>query len=286
MSVTTPTNPAVSGAHVSWWCVFRSEWTKFWTIRSTYVVLLLAAFFMIGLSLLIAWGLSTAFSEGDFEGPASAFLDTTWLSLQGVGLAQLAVGVFGVLIVTSEYSSGMIKATLAAVPKRIPVLITKALVAYLVLALVMIPSAFAAFLLAQLILDDYGLGASLSDTGVIRAIIGAGLYLAAVGVIGSALGWLLRSAAGAIFALVALVVILPIVLQFVTLDWVSTIYDYLPSVAGQAVFSLGADAGMTLRDLIDADRVTFGPWEGYGILLAWVVVGLAAAGWSLMRRDA
>ena len=95
----------------------------------------------------------------------------------------------------------------------------------------MTPAAFAAFTLVQNVLEEHGLAASLSDPGVTRAVIGAGLYLGAVAVIGSVLGWLLRSAAGAIFALVALVVILPIVLTFVTLDWVSAIYDYLPSVA-------------------------------------------------------
>ena len=280
------TSPFLARARVRWLGVLRSEWTKIWSIRSTYFVLFLAAFFMVGLSVLIGWGLSTAFAEGEFDGPAAVFLDTTWLSLQGVGLAQLAIGVFGVLTVTSEYSTGMIRATFSAVPKRLPVLASKAIVVFAVTLLVMTPAAFAAFLLVQMVLDDFGLGASLSDPGVPRAVFGAALYLSAIGVVGGVLGWLLRSAAGAIFALVALVVILPIVLQFVTLDWVQTIYDYLPSTAGQAVYSLGQEAGITLRDLIDADRPTFGAWEGYGILLAWAVVGLAAAGWALVRRDA
>ena len=279
-------SPALDHARVRWLGVFRSEWTKLWSIRSTYIVLALAAFFMVGLSVLIGWGISTAFAEGDFDGPAAALLDTTWLSLQGVGLAQLAIGVLGVLTVTNEYSSGMIRASFSAVPTRLPVLIAKAVLIYLVSVAVMIPAAFAAFTLVQNVLEEHSLAASLSDTGVTRAVIGAALYLGGVAVIGSVLGWLLRSGAGAIFALVALVVILPIVLQFVTLDWVSTIYDYLPSVAGQSIYSLGAEAGISIRDLIDADRTTFGPWEGYGILLAWAVIGLAIAGWLVRRRDA
>jgi hypothetical protein len=279
-------SPALDHARVRWLGVFRSEWTKLWSIRSTYIVLALAAFFMVGLSVLIGWGISTAFAEGDFDGPAAALLDTTWLSLQGVGLAQLAIGVLGVLTVTNEYSSGMIRASFSAVPTRLPVLIAKAVLIYLVSVAVMTPAAFAAFTLVQNVLEEHGLAASLSDTGVTRAVIGAALYLGGVAVIGSVLGWLLRSGAGAIFALVALVVILPIVLQFVTLDWVSAIYDYLPSVAGQSIYSLGAEAGISLRDLIDADRTTFGPWEGYGILLAWAVIGLAIAGWLVRRRDA
>ena len=280
------TNSQLSAARVSWFHVFPSEWTKLWSIRSTYFVLLLGAFFLIGLSVLIGWGLSVAFTEGEFDGPASAFLDTTWLSLQGIGLAQVAIGVLGVLVVTGEYSTGMIRATLTAVPKRLTVLSAKAVLVYVVSFLVMTPAVVVAFLLCQMILDDVGLGASITDPGVIRALVGGSLYMAAIAVIGSALAWLLRSAAGAIFALVILVVILPIVLQFVTLDWVSTIYDYLPSVAGQAVYSLGEDAGLTLRDLIDADRTTFGPWAGYGVLLGWVLVGMIAAGLRLTQRDA
>lgn len=287
MSTSVNVPPAsVAGAKVTWLRVFRAECTKLRSIRSTYIVLFLSMFFMIGLSLLIAWGLSVAFSEGDFDGPAAVFLDTTWLTLQGIWLAQSAIGVFGVLIVTGEYSSGMIRATLAATPKRWTVLTAKAALVFLVAMLVMTPTVFLSFSLAQLIIEDAGLNASYSDPGVLRAVFGGALYLSGIAVLGSALAWLLRSAVGAVFTLVGLVVILPFALQFVTLDWISTIYDYLPSVAGQAVYSLGQDAGISLRDLIDADRTTFGPWEGYGVLLAWVFVGLGASGWMLTRRDA
>jgi len=284
-SVSTP-SPSLTGAKVTWFRVFRSEWTKIWSIRSTYIVLFLAVFLMISLSLLIAWGVSVAVSEGDFDAPAAAFLDTTWLTLQGIWLAQSAIGVIGVLVVTGEYSSGMIRATLSATPRRLTVLTTKAVLAFLVSLLVMTPTVFASFSLAQLIIEDAGLSAPYSDPGVLRAVFGGSLYLAAVAVLGSALAWIMRSAVGAVFTLVALVVILPFALQFVTLDWISTIYDHLPSVAGQAVYSLGQDAGISLRDLIDADRTTFGPWEGYGVLLAWVAVGLGLSGWLLMHRDA
>ncbi len=286
MSTATTTSPSLARARITWLGVMRSEWTKLWSVRSTYIVLGLAALFMIGLSVLIAWGISSAVSDNHFDGPASQLLDTAWLSLQGVGMAQLAIGVLGVLIVTGEYSTGMVRATFAAVPTRIPILVVKAILVFLSTLLVMLPAAFAAFFLAQTILADQGLGAELSDPGVIRAVIGAALYLAAIAVVGTALGWLLRSAAGAIFALVALVVILPIVLQFVTLDWVQNLYDYLPSTAGQAVYSLGTEGGMSLRDLIDADRTTFGPWQGYGILIAWAVAALAGASAMLLRRDA
>ena len=284
MSVSTAMNPALAKAHVSWPRVFRSEWTKFWSIRSTYIVFALAALFMVGLSALIAWGITTAVGEGDFEGPASRLLDSAWLSLQGINLAQLAIGVLGVLAVTGEYSTGMIRATLATVPKRIPVLTAKAALVILSTILVMAPAAFAAFFLAQGILAEQGLSAQLSEPGVARAAFGASLYLAMVGVIGSALGWLLRSAAGAIFALVAVLILLPVLLPLIQLDWIQTFADYLPSTAGQAIYAIDPDSIM-MRTL-DPDQTSLGPWQGYGVLVAWAVAGLAASGWLLLRRDA
>jgi len=278
-------SPSLAGAHVSWFGVLRSEWTKLWSVRSTYIILMLAAIFMVGLSFLIAYGITEAVGDNDFEGPMSQLADTTWLSLQGIGLAQLAIGVLGVLVVSGEYSTGMVRATFTAVPRRIPVLVSKAVLVAIATLLVMIPAAFAAFLLAQGMLANQNLDAQLSDPGVTRAVIGAALYLAAVGVIGSVLAWLLRSAAGAIFALVAVLILLPVLLPLIQLDWIQTLADYLPSTAGQAVYSVGNEA-VTLRDIIDPDQPEFGPWGGYAIMVGWAVVGLAAAGWMLLRRDA
>ena len=283
MSMTPASRTSISNAHVSLFRVFRSEWTKFWSIRSTYIVFALAVFFMVGLSVLIAWGISTAVEENDFEGPASLLLDSAWLSLQGINLAQLAVGVLGILAVTGEYSSGMIRATFSAVPKRIPVLIAKAVLVVLAIIVVMGPAAFAAFLLAQGILSEQGLNAQLSDPGVTRAVFGASLFLAMVGVLGSVLGWLLRSAAGAVFALVAILILLPVLLPLVQLDWVQTIADYLPSTAGQAIWTIDPDN--LLVGLLQGEA-RFGPWEGFAVMVGWAVAGLAVAGWMLLRRDA
>ncbi len=283
MSMTPASPSSISNAHVNLFRVFRSEWTKFWSIRSTYIVFALAVFFMVGLSVLIAWGISTAVEENDFDAPASLLLDSAWLSLQGINLAQLAVGVLGILAVTGEYSSGMIRATFSAVPKRIPVLIAKAVLVVLAIIVVMGPAAFAAFLLAQGILSEQGLNAQLSDPGVTRAVFGASLFLAMVGVLGSVLGWLLRSAAGAVFALVAILILLPVLLPLVQLDWVQTIADYLPSTAGQAIWTIDPDN--LLVGLLQGEA-RFGPWEGFAVMVGWAVAGLAVAGWMLLRRDA
>ena len=123
----------------------------------------------------------------------------------------------------------------------------------------------------------------MSDPGVTRAVIGASLYLAMVGVLGGVLGWLLRSAAGAIVALVAVLFLLPTLLPLVQLDWVQTIVDFMPSEAGQAIYSVDPD-----NIIVSAfeGEARFGPWEGFAVLVAWAVGGLALAGWTLMRRDA
>jgi ABC-type transport system involved in multi-copper enzyme maturation permease subunit len=284
------TSPDLSRAHVSWIGVFRSEWTKLWSLRSTYYILAIAVLFMIGLSFLIALGIREGLQQAggivQVPGIGDAISEVSvWLSLQGIRLAQLAVGVLGVLVVTGEYSSGMIRATMAAVPTRVPVLVSKALIVIIAIFVVMVPAGIAAFLLAQSVLAELNLSAQLSDPGVMRIIIGAALYLCAVGVIGSALAWLLRNAAGAIFALVAVLILLPVLLPLIQLDWVQTLSDYLPSTAGQSVFGPTTGTNILPADMeIDADP--FGPWEGYAIMVAWCVVALAASAWTLIRRDA
>lgn len=286
----TSSSAQLSKARVNFFGVARSEWTKLVSIRSTYYVLGIAALFMIGLSVLIAFGISEGLRDAGGLIRAANMDEAiagvaVWLSLQGTIMAQLAVGVLGVLVVTGEYSTGMIRATIAAVPSRIPVLLAKTLIVLVATLLIMVPAALVAFQLAKGVLADVDLQAQISDPGVLRAIIGVALYLCVVGVIGSALGWLLRSAAGAIFALVALLILLPILLPLVQLEWVQTLVDYLPSVAGQAVYAPATTVDILPSDF-DFDGARFSPWEGFGIMVAWAVAALVGAGWMLMRRDA
>lgn len=284
--MTVAHDQAVAGAKVSWFGTFRSEWTKLFSIRSTYIIIFLAILFMVGLSFLIGLGISEGLSEGEFDGAEGALrlADTTWLSLQGIAFAQLAIGVFGVLAVSSEYSSGMVRATFAAVPRRYPVLIAKAALVAAISFVAMTPAAFASFYLVQNTLAAHDLDTRITEPEVLRAVIGAALYLAAIAPLGAALAWLLRSAAGAISVLVALLWVLPLVLPLVDLDWVQTIHAYLPSSAGQSIISISTQ--FSISDILSPDRISFGPWEGYAVMLGWVFVGLAAATVSLLRRDA
>lgn len=289
-NVTAANASKLERARWSWFGVLRSEWGKLWSLRSTYIIIAVGAVFMIGLSFLIAMGISEGLRDsggfvfvpglGDSVSPVIAFI-----SLQGVLLAQFATGVLGVLLVTGEYSTGMIRSTLAATPTRLPVLVIKAIVVFVAAMLAMIPVAIIGFLVAQGRYTEFGIEAQLGDPGVPQIIIGVALYTAAVGVIGSGLGWLLRSAAGAIFALFILLMLLPLLLTFVDLDWVETLTEYLPGTAGQAVYT-PTEGFDILPDDFEADNEGFGPWEGYAILWGWAIAMLAAGGWSLMRRDA
>ncbi|MFC4022108.1 ABC transporter permease [Micromonospora sp. GCM10011542] len=199
----TATVPA--DARVTWWRVVRSEWIKFRSLRSSLIMLAATVVLLAGLGLAFSTVLATNPPEAGTPaapgGPSS--LDPLGASLGGVNLAQLLIGTLGVLLVAGEYSTGMIRSSLAAVPKRWPVLGAKVVVLAAVSLAVLAPVALLTFLGGQSILGADGI--SLGDEGVLRAVLGAAVYLAGVGVLGMALGALLRNTAGAITSLVVLV---------------------------------------------------------------------------------
>ena len=255
--------------------VILSEWFKFASLRSSWITLAAALTVIIGFGALAA-----GVSAGDVHptrpggGQEIASLDPTSLSLAGAQLAQIILGILGVLAISGEYSSGMIRATLAAVPHRLPMLWGKAVVIGVVSLLVAIPAVFAAFFLGQAILGG-GANVSLSDPGVTRAILGTGVYLAAIAVLGLAIGALLRHTAGAIGALFVLLLMAPGLLGLVLpKSWSDAVVPYLPSNAGAAFTSV-----IPAHGLLSAGA-------GAAVLAAWIVVLLGAAAVLLRRRDA
>ncbi|HEY8720095.1 ABC transporter permease subunit [Pengzhenrongella sp.] len=255
--------------------VVLSEWVKFASLRSSWITILAALAVIIGFGALAA-----AVASGDVQSarpggdPGMAGLDPTSLSLAGAQLAQIIVGILGVLAVSGEYSSGMIRATLAAVPRRLPVLWGKVVVIGVVGLVVAVPAAFGAFFLGQSILGA-GANAALSDDGVLREVLGTGVYLAAIGLLGLALGALLRHAAGAIGALFVLLLLAPNLLGLLLPDsWEPHVLPYLPSNAGSSFTSLVPPDGMLSAG------------TGAAVLAAWLVVLLGAAAVLLKRRDA
>jgi ABC-2 type transport system permease protein len=249
--------------------VIKSEWIKFWTLRSTWAVLAAAVVGMLVLALVVAYNtrhLTSNLQANDIA-PSS--------TLQGYYLAQLLIGALGVLFVSGEYGTGMIRSTLVAVPRRLPVLWAKLVVFVTVTAVSMITVSVVAFLCAQALLSHYRTGFSLSDPGVLRVVIGTGVYLTLVGMIGGALGWIVRSTPGALVAYFAVVLVLPVLFGEALGNWGKQVAEFLPDQAG-ASFSTS----------IPESSYSLSPWVGLLVLVGWVAVALAIAAGVLRRRDA
>lgn len=254
--------------------VLRSEWAKLWSLRSTWITLGLALLFLVAFGLIAAFQFRSRINSGRPMDRDFADATALTLSLFGTNFAQLALGVLGVLVAAGEYSTGMIRSTLAAVPRRLPVLWSKATVFGLIALLLGTVGVFAVFLADSGILSDTRAAMTLSDTGVVRSLLGAGFYLALVGVIGVALGALLRSVAGGISVLVASLMLIPGLVSLLPTSWQSHISPYLPSNAGEAMFAL------------HHDTTTLSPGAGLAVFLLWTVLALTGAAVRLVRTDA
>ena len=195
----------------------------------------------------------------------------------GWGEAPLDPGVLGVVVITSEYATGSIHSTLAAAPQRCSVLAAKAAVFAAVAAATGIASSLAAFFIGQAILSRKGIEAHISDPGATRSVLGAGLYLAVLGLLALGLGIMIRRTAGAIAAVVGLVLILPVLVQGLPASWQAAITRYLPSTAGQAIIG---------RTKFAPPGHLLPPWTGFAVFCAYAAVVLIAGAVLLNRRDA
>jgi hypothetical protein len=250
----------------------RAEWTKLRSVRSTVWTLLATVGLAVGFGALI--GASQMSSWDNLDQSERLRFDPTSFSLSGLFLAQLAVGVLGVLIVTSEYATGQIRATFGATPQRLTVLAAKATTFTGVVLATGLVASFGAFFVGQAIFAPKGLGASIGDPGVLRAVFGGALYLTGIGLLGVGVGTLLRRTAGAVAALVGLLFIVPIVTGFLPSSFQETIGKYLPAQAGMAIFNVVPDP----RALT--------PWVGLAVLLAYGATALAAGATAVTHRDA
>ena len=254
--------------------VLASEWTKIRSVRSTYWTLLAAAATTIGLSAIVCavfvaqYAHLTPQDKADFD-PAS-------FSLIGGILAQLAIAVLGVLVITGEYGSGMIRTTFAAVPQRLAVLAAKATVFTAVILTVTTSACFAAFFIGQGILSTKGIGIGIGDPGALRTVVGTGLYLAVLGLLALGLGTLIRKTAGAITAMVGMIFVLPVLSQLLPSS-MDGVQRYLPTNAGQAIINGGAGNHGT---------TSLSPWVGLGVFCLYAIAALAVAAVTVVRRDA
>lgn len=250
--------------------VARMEWIKFWSLRSTIYTLAITVLLIVGIGSII----SSVIGNG--EGPdANDFGDPTSISLGGTTFAMLAIATLGVLISAGEYATGTIRATLAAVPARLPVLWAKVVVFAAATFGFMLAAVLGAFLAGQAILSSRGMAsAALADPGVLRALVGSAVYLTGAGLIGLAVGALLRNTAASITTLVGVLFLLPGVFQLLPQSWNDTVGPYLPSNAAAAFTSVAATGG------------SLSTGAGLAVFAGYLAVLLAAAAGLLKRRDA
>jgi ABC-2 type transport system permease protein len=248
-----------------------SEWTKLRTVRSTYWTATIAVLGGIALGAIICARTAYNIKRGDqsLDG-----FDATLTSLDGLYIAQVAIGVLGVLTITSEYGTGMIRATLAAVPQRRAMLAAKGLVfagSALVAGEIM---SFAAFGVGQRLLRSAHAGVSLSGSTALRATVGGGLYLAAVGLLGFGLGALIRNTAGALSAFFGTLFALTAVDDLLPTNLRNDLINYLPANAGSQIITVVHTAG------------ALSPWEGLGVLSLYAVAAISSATLLITKRDA
>jgi ABC-2 type transport system permease protein len=269
MAVTQRPSPAATT--VGFGNVLRSEWTKLTSVRSTYWTAAVAVLASVGVGALICAQTAASIRRG--EQTVDGF-DATLTSLNGLYIAQVAVGVLGVVTITSEYSTGMIRSSLGAVPQRRTMLAAKALVFAAAALVAGELVSFASFGIGQAILAGPHAGVSLGQPDVLRATVGGGLYLTTVGLLGFGLGATIRHTAGALsvffgvlFAMTALTDLLPTGLR-------NDVIKYMPANAGSQIITVQGGGN------------ALGPWTGLAVLALYAAAAMLCAFVLIVARDA
>ena len=268
----TPAGPSALG----FGRLLRSEWTKIRSVRSTLWSLFAFVVVAVGFSVLIAAVISHDWNTpGNHPNHVRLLTDPTAVIYgAGFGLGQLAICVLGVMVITTEYTTGAIRASLLAVPKRIPMLAAKAVVWVGLDLVVSAITVFAVFFLSTSILRSH-VDVTLGQPGVLRATLGGILYLVVLGLFALAIGGLIRHTAAAILIVIGVVIVVPPLVSLIPGTIANHVHGYLPTIAGQLVAQTTQQPGDVLS-----------PWQGFGVFCAWTAVLLFACGWLLVRRDA
>jgi ABC-2 type transport system permease protein len=253
----------------------HAEWTKLRTVTSTTWLVLASIVLTVGVSTAVVAAVNYS-SSGSID-------DTTKLSLMGIDLGQAVVAVLAVMAITSEYGTGMIRVTLAAVPSRHTVLAAKAaIVTGLSLATGTI-AVLGCVLAGRLILPANGFTPanghallSLADGSTLRAAAGSVLYLVLIALLSLGIATAVRDSAIAIAVVLGLLYLFPILTQVVTdEDWQRRLQRIAPMTAGLAI-----------QDTTNLDSLPISPWAGLGVLAVWAAAALVGGGLVLRLRDA
>lgn len=272
------------GPGVNFGRVLKSEWIKITTVRSSVVLIISTVIVMVGLAVLGAWSFaavaqSDAEMSAEFqiplEGPGSAAAMALTVPSSGLTFGQLTIASLAVVLIASEWTTGMIRSTLVAVPKRTPALLAKTVIVAGIAFLVGLASALASYLIAQPVLAAGNIDFALTQDGVIASIINTGTFLALVAVISMSIGILLRNSAGGIVTAVAVFFVLPLIGELLSglADWVPDALRFLPGTAGLQMVAVTASEDALSR------------WEGGLVMGAWALLLLVVALLVAKKRD-
>ncbi len=253
--------------------VVRSEWLKLRSVRSTYWTMAVVFVAMVGFGALISFASVATWDQLTAEQQAANPVNGATTALAGALFGQLAMVVIGVLTITSEYSTGGIRSTLVAVPRRNRVVVAKAFVVGVLALVVGLVSSFVAFFVGQVILATKDFDVAIGAPNVLRAVVGTGLYLAGCALFGLGIGLIIRSSGGGITIAIAALFVLPPLLSLIPGSVGDQIQKFVPSNAGQAITDT----------VTQPDRL--GAWVGYLVFTVWWLVLLAVGSWLLRRRD-
>lgn len=272
-----PVLPAPSG-RAGFGGTLRSEFTKICSVRSTYQTLLV----LLAVSVGIGAAISTVSASGWSTTPPAdrTPLDATQLSIAGLLiLGQLVIVVPGALVLTAEYSTGMIRTSLIAMPRRIVLYAAKAVAFAAVALVVSLATAFTAFYLGQSLLASTHQSATLAGPGVLRAVIGSALYITLCGLFAFAAAAIIRNTAATITAMIGLLFVLPVLVNLLPSSWGNDLVRWLPSSAGRAISATVWEAGPQNSHL-------FSPWGQFTVFAVYTAVLLVVGGILFRKRDA
>ena len=275
----TPVSRPVVAARLTFPGVLRGEWTKLLSLRSTWWVLAATVVLITGISLAVAFSLDAVAADLAAAPGAAAPASGAEVVSGGFQMGMLTIAVLGALLITGEYSTGMIRSTLAAVPTRVPVLAAKAVVLAAVTVVVATVSIALAYVVTVPLLADLDLVPALDDGRTWQVFGGTVYFLVAAALFALGVGTLLRSSAAAITVALTVLLLLPGVLSFIGLDWVEAIVDYLPLPASGAFLGGGEDSLSSAGQELSATT-------GVLVIAAYAVVPLIAGAVVLRRRDA
>lgn len=275
-----PAAPVPTGARTTPWGVLRAEWIKLWSLRSTYWTLGLTVVVMV----LLAWAVAGSWSqvpEGTYPGTDGSAMFIAVLLAPGPMFGSLVLVVLGAMTITGEYSTGQVRSTFAAVPTRLPVLAAKAVVVAVVGFVAAALGTAGSLLLGGAV--NAALQPDWSDPEMLRIVLGTPLFIATIGLLGFAVGALLRNTAASISTVIGMILLVENILNLLTWKVLEYVRPLLPATAGSRLTTPQEMLDMASGSVPAA--VELSPWGGYGVLVAWVVVILVAAAVRLRTRD-